>query len=131
MEFYASVRLALGRQKIMDKTSESDKEFVGQNITVQTVKNKLTRPFQECHLRLMYDEIGCANFDHVASMLDLAVKKGWVNYSKSYVTWTDGKKYFVKALVKYLNEQKDGLAQLKALMPDESKIEQELKADIT
>lgn len=34
MEFYSSVRLALGRQKIMDKTSEGDKEFVGQNITI-------------------------------------------------------------------------------------------------
>lgn len=127
MEFYSSVRLALGRQKIMDKTSESDKEFVGQNITVQTVKNKMTRPFQECNLRLMYDEVGCANFDHVASTLDLAVKKGWVSYSKPYVTWTDGKKYFIKALVKYLNEQEDGLEQLKALMPSESKVEESLE----
>lgn len=119
MEFYASVRLALGRQKIMDKTSEGDKEFVGQNITVQTVKNKLTRPFQECNLRLMYDEIGCANFDHIASTLDLLISKGWVDYSKPYVTWTDGKKYYVKALVKHLNEQEDGLEQLKAFLPKE------------
>lgn len=117
MEFYASVRLALGRQKIMDKTSEGEKEFVGQNITVQTVKNKLTRPFQECNLRLMYDDIGCANFDHVASTLKLLIDKGWVTYSKPYVTWTDGKKYYEKALVKHLNEQEDGLEQLKALLP--------------
>lgn len=130
MEFYASVRLALGRQKIMDKGSDGDKEFVGQNITVQTVKNKLTRPFQECDLRLMYDEVGCANFDHVASTLDLLVRKGWVTYSKPYVTWTDGKKYYIKALVKHLNEQPDGLDQLKALLPSEKKIEEEAKADV-
>jgi len=125
MEFYASVRLALGRQKIMDKGADGEKEFVGQNITVQTVKNKLTRPFQECDLRLMYDEIGCANFDHVASTLNLAIKKGWVNYSKPYVTWTDGKKYYEKALAKHLNEQEDGLEQLKAFLPSEEKAVEE------
>lgn len=114
MEFYASVRLALGRQKITDKES---KEFLGQNITVQTVKNKMTRPFQQCDLRLMYDEVGCANFDHVASTLELVVSKGWITYSKPYVTWTDGKKYFIKALVKHLNEQDDGLEQLLDLFP--------------
>lgn len=117
MEFYSSVRLALGRQKIMDKSADGDKEFVGQNITVQTVKNKLTRPFQECNLRLMYDEIGCATFDHVAAILDLLISKGWIEYSKPRVTWTDGKKYFVKDLVKKLNEESDGLEQLKVFLP--------------
>lgn len=126
MEFYASVRLALGRQKITDKDT---KEFLGQNITIQTVKNKMTRPFQECNLRLMYDEIGCANFDHIASMLDLAVRKGWIAYSKPYITWTDGKKYFVKALVKHLNEQEDGMEQLKAFLPSEAKLEEEAAAE--
>lgn len=121
MEFYASVRLALGRQKIMDKGENGEKEFVGQNITVQTVKNKLTRPFQECDIRLMYDEVGCANFDHVASLLELLIKRGWVEYSKPRVTWTDGKKYFVKELVKKLNEEPDGLEQLKAMLPSEDK----------
>lgn len=128
MEFYASVRLALGRQKIMDKGADGDKEFVGQNITVQTVKNKLTRPFQECDMRLMYDEVGCANFDHVASLLELLVKKGWVTYSKPYVTWTDGKKYFIKALVKHLNEQEDGIKQLMAFLPSEEAAEKEAAA---
>lgn len=115
MEFYASVRLALGRQKIMDKGGDGDKEFVGQNITVQTVKNKLTRPFQTCDLRLMYDDIGCAKFDHVASTLELVVKKGLIEYSKPRATW-GGKKYFMKELAQRLNDEPDGLAQLIELL---------------
>ncbi|WP_151708872.1 recombinase [Acinetobacter brisouii] len=117
MEFYASARLALGRQKIMDKSDDGGKEFVGQNITVQCVKTKFTRPFQECDLRMMYNELDVAYFDHIAATLDLLIKKGWVEYSKPRVTWTDGKKYFVKELVKKLNDEPDGMAQLKALLP--------------
>lgn len=118
-EFYASARLSLKRQKIMDKGDSGEKEFLGQAITVQCTKSKFTRPFQECGLRLMYeDEV--ARFDHVAALLELLIKRGWVTYSKPYVTWTDGKKYYVKALVKHLNEQEDGLEQLKAFLPKEA-----------
>jgi recombination protein RecA len=115
-EFYASARLCLKRQKIMDKGDSGEKEFLGQNIVVQAVKSKFTRPFQECNLRLMY-EGEVAVFDHIAALLELLVKKGWVSYSKPYVTWTDGKKYYVKSLVKHLKEQEDGLEQLKAFLP--------------
>jgi len=121
MEFYASARLALGRQKIMDKGETGDKEFVGQNISVQCVKTKFTRPFQECNLRMMYNELDVAYFDHVASTLDLLIKRGWVEYNKPRVTWTDGKKYFVKDLVAKLNAEPNGMEQLKALLPKSNK----------
>jgi hypothetical protein len=37
----------------------------------------------------------------------------------------DGKKYYEKALAKHLNEQEDGLEQLKAFLPSEEKAAEE------
>lgn len=116
MEFYASGRLALGRQKLMD-TVDGEKQFVGQQISIQCVKSKFTKPFQETSLRMVFDDMGVANFDMVVSLLEFLIDKGHVEYSKPRVTWTDGKKYFVKELAKKLNEEPDGLDQLKALLP--------------
>lgn len=116
MEFYASGRLALGRQKLMD-TVDGEKQFVGQQISIQCVKSKFTKPFQETSLRMVFDEMGVANFDMVVSLLEFLIDKGLIEYSKPRVTWTDGKKYFVKELAKKLNEEPDGLDQLKALLP--------------
>ncbi|MEZ6841400.1 hypothetical protein ABVN80_15130 [Acinetobacter baumannii] len=41
MEFYASARLALGRQKIMDKDEVGEKEFVGQKHYRSMRQNKI------------------------------------------------------------------------------------------
>ncbi len=104
MEFYASGRLALGRQKIMEAKG-GEKEFVGQQISIQCVKSKFTKPFQECSLRMSFDDNGAANFDFVLSMIEFLVDKGLIEYSKPRVTWTDGKKYFVKELAKKIKEE--------------------------
>lgn len=114
MEFYASGRLALGRQKIND-TVDGEKQFVGQQISIQCVKSKFTKPFQETSLRMMFDENGVATFDMISSLLEVLIGKGLVDYSKPRVTWTDGKKYFAKELAKKLHEEPGGLEQLKAM----------------
>lgn len=98
MEFYASGRLALGRQKIMDKGASGDKEFIGQNISIQCVKSKFTRPFQECSLRLMLEEDGLARFDVIYGMVEHLIDRGLIEYAKPRLVW-DGKKYFVKEFV--------------------------------
>lgn len=116
MEYYATTRLALGRQKIMD-TVDGEKEMVGQNISIQSVKSKLTKPFQDTDMRMVFDEAGVARFDRIASMLEHLIKRGLVPYSKPRVTWTDGKQYFVKALVEKLNKEPDGMDQLKNFLP--------------
>ena len=43
MEFYATNRMSLSREKIM-QVVEGGKEFAGQNITIKVTKSKLTRP---------------------------------------------------------------------------------------
>lgn len=115
MEFYASGRLALGRQKLMD-TVDGEKQFVGQQISIQCVKSKFTKPFQETGLRMVFDEMGVANFDMIVSLLEYLIEKKLIDYSKPRVTWTDGKKYFVKELAKKLHEE-SGFDQLVALLP--------------
>ena len=82
-----------------------------------SVKSKLTKPFQETDMRMVFDEAGVAHFDRIASMLEYLIKKGLVAYSKPRVTWTDGKQYFVKALVEKLKAEPNGLEQLKAFLP--------------
>lgn len=97
MEFYATTRLSLSRQKIMEQTTDG-KEFAGQKITIKTVKNKLTKPFQECEMRMMFDDAGVARFDVVGSLIDYAIEHKLIPSSGPRVTWTDGKSYFKKAL---------------------------------
>lgn len=115
MEYYATVRLALGRQKIMEQR-DGEKEFVGQQISIQTVKSKLTKPFQETSLRLVFDEGGVATFDTVMSMLEFLVDRKLIPYSKPRVTWTDGKQYFVKALAEKIRSE-GLLSDLVAMLP--------------
>lgn len=112
MEFYSSARIFLGRNKITDK----DKEFVGQKITAKVVKSKFTKPFKQCEMFMMYDEFEVAYYDHVASLLNYLIDKGYVEVSSKRVVWTDGKKYFASELIKHLNQQEDGLNQLKSIL---------------
>ena len=99
MEFYSTVRIALGRKKLMEERN-GEKVFVGQEISMKTTKNKLTRPFQEVTFRMMFDDAGNAQFDIVGSTLEWLVNKGKLAASGPRITWVDGKSYFKKALIK-------------------------------
>lgn len=103
MEFYASVRIALGRKKLFEEIG-GEKVFVGQEISMKATKNKVARPFQTCSLRMMYDADGAAYFDITGSLLDYAIAAGKVATAGARVTWADGKSYFRKALIKMINE---------------------------
>ena len=115
MEFYASGRLALGRTKIMEKNG-ADKEFIGQQISIQCVKSKFTRPFKECELRMSFDDAGIASFDTTISMIEFLIKREAIPYSKPRLTWTDGKQYFVKALAEKIKAE-GTYSELVAMLP--------------
>lgn len=104
-EFFASIRLSLGRTKIMEE-EDGKKQMVGQIITVKTAKNKVTRPFQEVKLTMMFNEGGGIEFDAVATMVDYLIDNELLNYTKPYINWTDGKKYYKKAFVKFIKDNK-------------------------
>lgn len=103
MEFYASWRLFTGRKKIMSGTG-ADKEFAGNLIGMETVKNKITRPFQEVDLRLMYDEDGRAVFDFTTGYLEQLVAMKKVEQKGSYLIW-EGKQYFKSVLAKKIDDE--------------------------
>lgn len=114
MEFYASWRLALGRHKITEGSGK-DKEFAGQDVMIEVVKTKMTRPFTKTKLRLGFDDVtNAADFDMVYSMLETAKEKGLLESSGAFTTWVDGKKYNLKPLAEKI--EAEGLQdQLKAL----------------
>jgi protein RecA len=109
MEFYASVRLFTGRKKIME-TVAGEKEFKGALIGMETVKNKITRPFQNVDLRLMYDPEGRAVFDFTTGYIEELVAAGKLEEKAGRVTW-EGKTYFKSVLSKKIDEE-GGTAEL-------------------
>lgn len=104
-EFFATIRLSLGRTKVMEE-EDGKKQMVGQIITVKTAKNKVTRPFQECKLHMMFNEAGGIEFDIISTMVEYLIDNNMLSYSKPYVTWTDGKKYYKKAFIKFIKDNK-------------------------
>lgn len=111
-EFYASVRLALGKKIVKDKASG---DVVGQMTGITTKKNKLTRPFQEVDLRLSFEDDGMAKLDFTSGLVDLLIEHNKLEMSGAYVTWIDGKKYYKKVLCDKIDAE--GLQEeLKALV---------------
>ena len=113
MEFYATVRLALGREKIMQQVAGS-KEFVGQKVNVQCVKSKLTKPFQETSMRMVFDEAGVARFDYEYSMIErLMEDKILPEPRKGFTEWK-GTQYSKKQLAEKIRSE-GAFAELVAL----------------
>lgn len=104
MEFYATVRMQLSRKKITE-TKDGGKTFVGQTINVKCTKSKLTKPFQECSLDMVYDDLGVARFDAVGSTINYMTDHGLLEKSGPRITWTDGKKYFTKELIRKVSDE--------------------------
>jgi recombination protein RecA len=101
MEFYASIRLGLGRRLVKDE----DKEVIGQTVGVTTKKNRFARPFQETDMLLLFPDGGGSEFDKVTSLLQVLINKGKMPYSKPRATWLDGKQYFVGALARKIKDE--------------------------
>lgn len=103
MEFYASTRLFTGRKKITEGTG-ADKEFKGALICMETKKNKLTRPFQDISLRLMYDDEGRAVFDFTTGYIEQLIGMGKLDEKAGRITW-EGKTYFKSVLAKKIDDE--------------------------
>ena len=102
MEFYATNRVMLGREKIMQQVA-GGKEFVGQNVKMEVIKSKLTRPFKKCEIRMSFDEAGVARFDPTFSLIELLLDKKILKSPKNgYVDW-EGKQLSKRALTDHIN----------------------------
>lgn len=123
-EYYASIRISLGRKMITNGETGDKKETLGQEITANVVKNKVTRPFQKAKWRVMYNMTGFgATVDVIGSTVDFMVRKDLLPRDGKYIVW-EGKKLYQSQLEKQLGAEtvEDAMKKLKAFLP--SKVEE-------
>lgn len=109
-EFYASVRIQLGRKMI-----KVGRDVIGQTVTARCTKNKVSAPFKEAEWDFKFLEDGSGYFDVIGGTIDHLKGLGALEVAGAYIVW-DGKKYHKATLIdKIIN---DGLEdQLMALLP--------------
>ncbi|MBE0438108.1 MAG: recombinase RecA [Methylomicrobium sp.] len=111
-KFYASVRIQLSRTQIKNKTSG---EVLGQEITANCIKNKVSAPFRKAKWRFMFEEDGSGKFDVIGSMIDYLMNSELIEKAGTRLIW-DGKSYYRAQLAEKI-ESEDGLSKLIALLP--------------
>jgi len=116
-EFYASIRLSLGRTMITNGEKGDKKEILGQEITSYSVKNKVARPFLKAKHRVMFKAGGGAEVDVIGSTLDFVLRKGFLAKTGGRIEW-EGKKVFESQLAVILRADPDAMKKLMALVPD-------------
>jgi protein RecA len=106
MEFYASLRIKLGKRQIV-RGKGPTKVVLGMQIGAECVKNKINRPFQKATWNFMFKEDGTGFFDVSGSLIELLVARGVIATAgnPARVDW-DGKKILVGALGKYIDDNK-------------------------
>lgn len=111
-KFYASVRIQLNRKQIKDKTSG---DVLGQEITANCIKNKVSAPFRKAKWRYMFNADGSGHFDVVGSLLDYLVEGNMIEQAGTRIVW-EGKSYYRAQLATKI-ETEGTVDKLMALLP--------------
>lgn len=77
LKYYASIRLELKRK---DFIRDSQGNFIGMKIRCKTIKNKMTSPFREVEIDLIFGK----GIDGDGAILDIACDLGLINKSGSW-----------------------------------------------
>ena len=85
LKFYSSVRLEVRRIESIDAKGEED--VVGNRVRVKVVKNKVAPPFRKVELDIMFGK----GISSVASLLDSAVKHGFIDKKGAWYTTAEEK----------------------------------------
>lgn len=117
-KFYSSVRIKLGRRMISKEVpGVKGKVKVGQTISAECIKNKVSPPFGKASWDFMFDDgSGRGYFDAIGSTIDHLVSVGQLAKGGSFITWTDGKKLARKTLIEKIQSE-DLWEELIALLP--------------
>lgn len=99
-EFYASVRIKLSRAML-----KQDKDILGQRISAECIKNKVSRPFQKAQWDFLFQDDGTGKFDVIGSLLTYMKEKGKIGTAGAYIEWIDGKKYHQGPLAKKIEDE--------------------------
>lgn len=102
-EFYSSVRIKLSRAQLTAGEGK-DKRMIGQRITAECVKNKVSRPFRKTTWDFLFNEDGTGSFDVIGSLVDYMVEKGMIESSGPRITWK-GSKPFKSAFKKQVADE--------------------------
>jgi len=89
LPYYASTRMYLGRSVNKDKKT---KEFLGQSITAETIKNKTYRPFVKTSWEFKFREDGSGYIDPVESMIDHLIEIEGIERDGTKIVW-EGQSY--------------------------------------
>ena len=102
LKFYSSVRLEIRRVESIDAKGEDD--VVGNRVRVKVVKNKVAPPFRKVELDIYFGK----GISHVASLLDSAVKHGFIDKKGAwYATPTEKVGQGKESAINFLTEHKD------------------------
>lgn len=124
-EFYADIRVNLGKKDITNGKKGDEKETLGFEITAKAIKNKVGRPHRKATWQVRFhDEMG-VYVDQIATNVDFFIRNGILDKDGTGRVEWDGKKIFVKQLVKELKAADDGYEQLMALLPKEKSDDEE------
>ena len=127
-EFYADIRVNLGKKDINNGKTGADKEIVGFEITANVIKNKVARPFRKAMWQMRFhDELG-VYVDRITTLVNFLVRKGIMEKDATGRTEWDGKRILVSVLIKELMADDKGVEKLMAMI-DDTKLE-DAKSDI-
>lgn len=110
--FYASVRISLRASAL--RSAAPEKERLGQRVTAEIIKTKLTRPFQKTEWDFLYEE-SYGKFDVVGSLVDHLCEIEVLEKKGARIAY-DGKSYFRSQLIDAL-EKSGELGKLNDLLP--------------
>jgi hypothetical protein len=118
--FYFSQRLWLSSAQIKNKEGE----VIGNQVTGDYKKNKVSRPFQKAKWRFMFEPDGSGRFDRERSLIDYLEEVGVMEKGKpGFLIW-EGKQRSRNELSEIIRKEGDkGFEKLKALLPEIKKPE--------
>lgn len=99
--FYADVRISLKASALKEGSA---KTRVGQTITAECIKTKLTAPFQKTEWDFLFREDGSGEFDIIGGLIDEACNIGVLKKKGAYISHK-GKSHYRKALKEIVNKE--------------------------
>lgn len=84
LKFFASVRLEVRRAGTIEG---ENKEPIGNKTKIKVVKNKVSPPFKECMVDIIYGK----GIDHMGEIVDMATQMGIIEKSGSWYSYGDRK----------------------------------------
>ncbi len=85
LKFYASVRLDVRKKEVL---TDSSQKVIGNNVKVKVVKNKVSNPFAETHVNIIFGK----GVDNSKDIAELGEKFGLIKKAGSFYQYLDNPK---------------------------------------